>query len=481
MYRVPNSSSDAGRQPQEHLPPYALRELERLLGPDRVLTSSLSMAAYSYDATLLRGQPQAVVFPETTQEVAAVMQICHCNRIPVTPRGHGTGLSGGSVPVSGVVLVLTRMNRIMSIDADNRIARVQAGVVNADIQVRLDELGLMYAPDPASQKVCSLGGNAAEGAGGMRGLKYGVTRDHIAGLTVVLANGDVCHLGGLAQRALPGPDWLSLMVGSEGTLGIFTEIDLRLVPKPTALRTLLAAFNHLEDAAAAVSAIIARGIIPAALELMDQTVVSAVEDYVGGGLPVHAAAVLLIEIDGLEQELGEQTETIQELCRGQNAISIETADSGDRRQHLWLARRSAIGAIARLAPCYDLEDATVPRDRLVEMLSYVVALGNELDLMIGILAHAGDGNLHPLILFDDRDNDQVARVLEARSRIFRRALDLGGTLSGEHGIGLLKRDYMPWLFRHEELTVMEAIKISIDPQGILNPGKILTGGGDGDG
>lgn len=447
-----------------------------MVGRGNVVASPVSLATYGYDATLLEGRADAVVFPTSTEQVAAVLRYCHGRGIPVTPRGHGTDLSGGSVPLGGVVMALTRMDRILSIDAVNRLAVVQPGVVNMDLQKAVDRLGLMYAPDPASQKVCSLGGNVGEGAGGMRGFKYGVTRDHVIGLKLVLADGEICHVGGALEPIVPGADWTGLMVGSEGTLAVVTEITVRLLPKPPAVKTMLAVFDRLEDAGSSVSAIVARGIVPTTLELMDRPVIEAVEAYVRAGLPTDAEAVLLIEVDGVESALARQAEVIEEVCRQQGAREVRVARSAAERDSLWLGRRTAIGAIARLRPCYDLEDATVPRNRLTEMLRQVRELAREFGLEIGMLAHAGDGNLHPLILFDDRNREELERVMAARSELFRRALALGGTLSGEHGIGLLKKEFMPWLFEAGALRTMAAVKAAFDPGGTLNPGKVLPEG-----
>ncbi len=453
-----------------------VRALEKLAGPGNVLSSPVSLATYGYDATLLEGRADAVVFPTSTEQVSALLAFCHRHRVSVVPRGHGTNLSGGSVPQGGVVMALTRMNRVLSVDAPNRLAVVQCGVINLDLQKAAERAGLMYAPDPASQKVCSLGGNVAEGAGGMRGLKYGVTKDHVIGLKFVLADGEVCQAGGGLQPVAPVPDWTGLLVGSEGTLGVVTEITVRLIPRPPAVKTMLAVFDRLEDATATVSAIVARGIVPTTLELMDRPVVEAVEAYVHVGLPTDAEVVLLIEVDGLEAGLDRQAEVVQDVCRGQGAREVRLARSAAERDRLWLGRRTAIGAIARLAPCYDLEDVTVPRNRLTDMARVVRELSQKYDLTIGILAHAGDGNLHPLVLFDDRDADEVNRMMGARRELFRRALDLGGTLTGEHGIGLLKKEFMPWLFSPRELRTMDHVKAAFDPAGVLNPGKVLGEG-----
>ncbi len=456
--------------------PSLVRDLGRAVGPGGVLSSRVSCSAYEYDATLLEGSCQAVVFPADTQEVSRVLEICARRGVPVTPRGHGTGLSGGAIPESGVVLSLTRMNEILEIDGPGRRARVQPGVVNSCLQERLSPLGLRYAPDPASQKVCSLGGNVAEGAGGMRGFKYGVTRDHVVGLTGVLADGQIVEVGGSPPCPAGGPDWTGLLVGSEGTLMVVTEIEVALEPVPPAANTMLAAFSSLERAGAAVSAIVSAGIIPAALEIMDRAVMEAVEAYLGDRLAPPADAVLLLELDGLAEDIDVQAERVTAICQRQGA-QIQLAADDRERDRLWSARRSALGAVARLRPCYDLEDVTVPRGQLVPMLRAVDEVRRQLELDVAMVAHAGDGNLHPMILFDDRDEEEMERMLKARDRLFRLALDLGGTLSGEHGIGLTKREFMPLVFPPAAMTVLESVKAAFDPAGTLNPGKILDTGG----
>lgn len=447
--------------------------LRRIVGRMDVLDSPVALSTYAGDATPVEGRADLVVFPSSTEEVAAVARYCSGHGLAMTARGSGTDLSGGAVPHGGVVVTLTRMNRIISIDANDRLAVVQPGVVNVDLQKALDAVGMIYAPDPASQKVCSLGGNVGKGAGGLRGFKYGVTRDHVAGLKVVLAGGDTVDLGGRCQPPGPELDWMSLLIGSEGTLGLVTEITVKVLPKPAAARTFLAVFDSLGAAGDTVSEIVAQGIVPSALELMDQVMMGAVEAYCRVGLPTDAAASLLIEVDGPAPGLERQGSLITAICRRNGARSVRAATSAAERDALWLARRVALGAAARVRPTYDLEDITVPRGRLTEMLGHVTALATELNLTIGMLAHAGDGNLHPLILFDERDPAERQRVQTARRELFRQALALGGTLSGEHGIGLLKKEFMPWLYSAEALRAMAAVKAAFDPLGLLNPRKVI--------
>lgn len=451
-----------------------LKELIRIVGRENVLTSEVSLATYMYDATLLYGKPDVVVFVENAQQIASILKLANSKGIPVTPRGAGMGLSGGTVPHrGGIVIVMTRMNRILEIDVQNRVAVVEPGVTNMELQKAVAPYGLMYAPDPASQKVSTMGGNFGENAGGMRGIKYGVTKDHILGVELVLPTGDIVTIGGKWEPIVPELNLLALLIGSEGTLGIATKIIVRLLPLPRAVKTLLAVYNTLEEAGNSVSQIVAHGIIPTTLELMDNKVIQAVEEWLHIGLPLEAGAVLLIEVDGWGPELERQAEKIKEICQANGATQVQLARDAVERDNLWLARRSAIGAMARLKPCYDLEDATVPRSRLPEMLRRVEAIAEKYRIPIGMLAHAGDGNLHPLVLFDERDQEEMERVHRTREEIFRAALELGGTLSGEHGIGLGKLDFMPLAFTPAELDFMRRERKAFDPNGILNPGKFI--------
>ncbi|HBT47603.1 MAG TPA: glycolate oxidase subunit GlcD [Peptococcaceae bacterium] len=451
-----------------------LSQLVRIVGEGNVLTSEVSLATYMYDATLLYGRPDAVVFVQNAEEIAAILKLANAKKIPVTPRGAGMGLSGGTVPHrGGIVVVMTRMNRILEIDPINRVAVVEPGVTNMELQKAVAPYGMVYMPDPASQKVSTMGGNFGENAGGMRGIKYGVTKDHILGVELVLPTGDIVQIGGKWEPIAPELNLLALLIGSEGTLGIATKIIVRLTPHPPAIKTMLAVYNTLEEAGNSVSQIIAHGIIPATLELMDNKVIQAVEDWLHIGLPLEAGAVLLIEVDGFEAGLDRQAEKIIELCRANGAIDVKLARNAAERDNLWLARRTAIGAIARLRPSYDLEDATVPRTRLPEMLRRVAAIAEKYNVPIGMLAHAGDGNLHPLVLFDERDQEEMERVHKTRGEIFKAALDLGGTLSGEHGIGLAKLDFMPLAFTEVDLDFMRRERRAFDPNGVLNAGKFI--------
>jgi glycolate oxidase len=459
--------------------PTLISELDRIVGQEGLLTLPEDMIVYGYDATLPEYPPDAVVIPRTSQQVSEVLRIAGGDGIPVVPRGAGTGLSGGSIPVTGgIVLSLARMRDIVEIDAQNLIARVQPGVVNADFQTTLIPLGLFYPPDPASMKVCTLGGNVAMSAGGPRCLKYGGTKDYVLGLEVVLADGEVIHTGGRTVKNTTGYDLTHLFVGSEGTLGVITEITLRLVPPPEAKRTMLAIFDELDDASHTVSAIVGEGILPTTLEMMDNLLIQCAEDFTGAGLPRDAAAILLIEVDGFEEALERQVRTIERVCTSLGVREVRVATTAQEVDNLWLARRTIIGAVARHRPSMVLQDVTVPPSQLPEMVSLVVSIGQKYDLPIGVLAHAGDGNLHPLILFDQRDEVQLARERKAEAEIFAASLELGGTLTGEHGIGLTKRKYLPQALNPREIALTQGLKTLLDPHGILNPGKIVGGNGE---
>ncbi|MCL4424933.1 MAG: FAD-binding protein [Firmicutes bacterium] len=451
-----------------------IHEIQGIVGLENVISSRIGLLTYGYDATLLEGRADLVVFPGNTQQVAAVMSLAHQEKIPVTPRGGGTNLSGGSIPhAGGIVLVFTRMNKILEIDPKNRTATVEPGVTNMELQKAAAPFGFRYAPDPASQKVSTMGGNVGEGSGGMLGVKYGVTKDHVLGLKVVLFDGQIVQTGGKLAADYPELDFTPILVGSEGTLGLVTEVTVRLTPLPAAVKTMLAVYDRLEDAGNSVSAIVARGIIPATLELLDRVVIGAVEDFVHAGLPLDAEAVLLIEVDGAPEGLERQAEEVVRTCREKGAREVKMARTAKERELLWLGRRTAIGAIARLRPSYDLEDVTVPRNRLTQMLREVARLAREQRIQIGLLAHSGDGNLHPLMLFDERDKEETGRVMTARAEMFRIALEMGGTLSGEHGIGMGKLDFMPALFGPGEMDFMRRIKAAFDPEGLINPGKVV--------
>ncbi len=451
-----------------------LAELSRIVGPEDLFASRRDRLAYEYDATPERCEPEAALFPANANEVAALMRVACRERLAVVARGAGTNLSGGTVPLGGgIVLVFTRMNRVQEIDVANERAVVEPGVVNLELQNLLAPLGYLYAPDPSSQKVSTLGGNVGENAGGPHCLKYGITTDHVCGLEVVLPDGEVVDTGGLVEDS-PGYDLTGVVVGSEGTLGIVTSMALRLMRVPEAIRTMLAIFDSLEDSGNAVSGIIAEGIVPATLEIMDRTIVEAVEASGSrAGYPVEAEGVLLIELDGLEEGQDRQARRILEICRANRARDVQVARNEEERNRLWTGRRAAYSALVSLALGSSIHDTTVPRTKLAETLHKVKEIATRYRLTIGTAAHAGDGNLHPLIVFDPDDPEVVERVHQADREIVRLCVEMGGTLTGEHGIGLEKRDYMPMLFGDLELDLMRRLKRAFDPEGLMNPGKLL--------
>ncbi len=451
-----------------------LQKLKSIVGEGNILSDEMDLLLYSYDASFPESKPDVIVFPRTTEEVSRIMALASAEQIPVIPRGAGTGLSGGAVPIKGgIILSLTKMTRILKIDTENLVVEVEPGVINSHLQFALAPHGLFYPPDPASMKVCTLGGNVAENAGGPRCLKYGVTKDYVLGLEVVLPDGAVIHTGGQVIKNTSGYDLTRLFVGSEGTLGIITKITLRVLPLPEDKKTMLAIFDSLEAASKTVSAIIAAGIIPTTLELMDNLLIRCAEDFTHVGLPTDAAALLLIEVDGAKEALPSQVQAIENICYRERVREIRLATSAAEVDRLWLARRTVIGAAARVRPSLVLQDVTVPRSLLPEMVSRVVDISKKVGLPIGVLAHAGDGNLHPIILFDSRIPGELEKVHQAEQEIFISALELGGTLTGEHGIGLTKREFFPWQFSPREIEVTRSIKKAFDPLNILNPGKIL--------
>jgi len=450
------------------------RELTAIVGPDRATDKPEDLVAYSLDPHIEEHLPDLVLYPLTTEEVSAIMRVAYREGIPVTPRGSGTNLAGETIPIKGgVVMAMSKMDSILQIDPDNRVARVQPGVINFEFQQEVAKYGLMYPPDPSSWKMATMGGTVGTNSGGPKTLKYGVTRDYLLGLTVVLANGDVLKTGGLAIKNVTGYDLTRLICGSEGTLGIVTEIIVRLIPKPRASRTVRADFPHLEDSSNAVAAIIGAGILPAGLELMDRVVISAVEVDAKLGLPTDVDAILLVEVDGDPEGLDAQVRKIEKILEENKARTVMVAASAEEADKLWTARRSAVSAMARLRPNTALEDATVPVSNLTEMIRRTVEISKKYNVQIGVLAHAGDGNLHPLVLFDQRDKDELQRVEAATEEIFRAALSLGGTLSGEHGIGMAKARFLPMELDEVAMSVTRRIKESLDPKRILNPGKFV--------
>ncbi len=451
-----------------------LGELARIVGEENLLSTQRDLLVYEYDAANETFLPEAVVLPSSAEEVAAVMRLAHAEHIPVVARGAGTNLSGGTVPLKGgIVVVGTRMNRIVGPDVENERVLVGPGIVNLELQNVLAPLGYLYAPDPSSQKVSTIGGNVGENAGGPHCLKYGITTDHVLGLEVVSVDGHIVTTGGYVEDT-PGYDLTGLLVGSEGTLGMVTSTVLRIMRLPEAVKTMLAIFETLEDAGSAVSSIIADGIIPATLEIMDQAVVQAVEDSVNrAGYPVDAGGVLLIELDGLRDGQERQEERIKELCLLNRAREIRVARSEEERDHLWQGRRAAYSAMVRLAAGCTVHDMTVPRTKLAETLRGVWDIAVSHGVRIGGAAHAGDGNLHPLVIYDPKNADEMARANQANHEIVELCVQMGGTITGEHGVGLEKRDYMPLLFDESDLAAMRLIRSVFDPDGLLNPGKLL--------
>jgi len=451
------------------------KELKEIVGARNYLDTPEDLMNYSYDAFVKEAQPEAVLLPTTTEQVSNIMKVAYREQIVVTARGAGTNISGGSIPVrGGIILAFTRMNRIIEIRKEDLLAVVQPGVVNAEFQAEVEKMGLFYPPDPASMSVSTLGGNVAENAGGPRGVKYGVTRDYILGLTVVLPDGQIIKVGGLTKKNVTGIDFVGFFTGSEGTLGIITEITCRLLPKPETNQTVEAIFNDLDLAGKTVAKIIAEGMLPVSLELMDSVVINLVEDSAHIGLPREAAGILLIMMDGPRESVKQQVEKIAQLCRDQGAIDVHIAKNQEEEDAIWFARRTAFGTMSRARPNCVTEDVTVPVSKVPEMIRAIVAIGRKYNLVVGVLAHAGDGNMHPLILTDQRNEDEWKRTQDAIREIFEKGIkELGGTLSGEHGIGLAKEEFLDMAMTKETRQFMKRIKDAVDPKGILNPGKFV--------
>ncbi len=458
-----------------------IRQLERVVGRDSVLWRPEEVIAFEYDGTIEKAQPQVVVFPTSAEQVAKVVRIALDAGLPVVPRGAGTGLSGGALAaLGGVVVALTRMKHILEIDPRDRLAVVEPGVVNLDLSKAADRYDLYYAPDPSSQRACTLGGNVAENAGGPHCLAYGVTTNHVLGLEVVLPDGEIVWLGG-RSRETPGYDLRGLFVGSEGTLGIVTKIVLRLLPRPEATHTLLAIFDEVDQASEAVSAIIGGGIVPSALEMMDREIIRAVEPALHVGYPLDAGAVLLIEVDGLREAVAEQSAAIRKLCLAQGAREVREAEEAAERERLWAGRKGSISALGRLAPNYYVLDGVVPRTKLPQVLRQVYEISERHGFPVANVFHAGDGNLHPNILFDERRPGETARVLELGAEIMRLCVDAGGSITGEHGVGLEKRSFMEWIFSEADLEAMAKVKAAFGSNELYNPCKLFpTGKGCGE-
>jgi glycolate oxidase len=451
--------------------------LVRLVGKDRVLTSAEDLTVYAYDSSAPAQDvlPMAVVLPESRDQVATIMQLANERRIPVIPRGSGTGLAGGTIPVPGsIVLLTTRLNRIVDIDSANLTASVEPGVLTAALVAEVEKHGLFYPPDPGSMAISTMGGNVALNSGGLRGLKYGVTRDYVMGLEIILANGQILKTGGKCKKDVAGYNLTSLFIGSEGTLGVITQILVRLIPLPEARRTAVAFFDDVQAAAEVVADTIAARIVPVTLELLDGMSIRCVEDHAGLGLPTDANAMLLIEVDGLDQVVDGEMQQILTICQKHNARQVETARSASEAENLRAARRSTLAALARRRPTTILEDVTVPRDMIPEMVVRIRQIADRNNVEIAIFGHAGDGNLHPTGMTDARDANELGRMEAAFREIFEAALALGGTITGEHGIGLKKRHFLPMQVGETGMATMRAIKKALDPNGILNPGKVLA-------
>jgi glycolate oxidase len=459
------------------MPPPA-RVIEILSGifpPEALLTQLEDLVPYSFDGTaVLQQMPAAVVFARTVEEVSRLLKAANSEKLAIVPRGSGTGLSGGSVPVEGsVVLCLARMNRILEVDPRNLTLLAESGATTVSIAEAAEQAGLFYPPDPGSMKISTIGGNVAENSGGLRGLKYGVTRDYVMGLEVVLPDGEVMFTGNKCVKDVAGYSLRDLFIGSEGTLGVVTKVLLNLIPKPMAGKTLLAIFDRMEDAARTVSAIIAARIIPCTLEFLDRVTINCVEDFAAIGLPRDAAAVLLMETDGHPAAVEQEAEEMAKIARDSKAREVKVAQNAEEALRLATARRAAFSSLARIAPTTILEDATVPRSELSRMVEEIQRVAERHNLKIGTFGHMGDGNLHPTFLTNEKDLDEMHRVEIAMKEIFDQALALGGTITGEHGVGLAKKAFLRKAVGELNFEVMKRLKKCFDPNGTLNPGKIL--------
>lgn len=450
-----------------------VRELNTVLGARYVLHSSYDLMLYEYDASIDRCTPDIVVIPASTEDVAAIVKIAGRHNVPVVPRGAGTGLSGGAIPIyGGIVIVFTRMNRILEIDYDNLRAVVQPGLVNLHLSNALNPQGYYYVPDPSSQRSCTIGGNVGENAGGPHTLLYGVTTNHVLGLEIVTTEGNIVQIGGWTYDT-PGYDLTGLLIGSEGTLCIVTKIIVRIVHVAEAVKTMVAIFDTMDDASNTVSEIIASGVIPAAIEMMDELILQAVEADTHAGYPMDAAAVLLMETEGLREGVAEQTEQIVQVCNKHHARAVRIAANETERQLFWAGRKNAFGAVGRISPEFYVQDGVVPRTRLPYVLRRVSEICASYGLRVGNVFHAGDGNLHPLILFDSQIPGEVARVRQAGHEILAVCAEVGGTITGEHGVGLEKQEEMALIFSEVDLRVMQQVREAWNPRHLFNPGKLF--------
>ncbi len=452
------------------------RRLRQIVGDRNFKDDRQSLVAHSYDGTpMLQSLPDGVVYPESTEHVSEIMKVLAEHRIPVVSRGSGSNLCGGTVPVQGgIVMVMHRMNKIVEVDMENLTATVQTGIITAEFTAHIESLGLFYPPDPSSMKISTIGGNIAECSGGLRGLKYGTTKDYVIGLEAVLANGEIIRTGGKLMKDVAGYDLTKLLVGSEGTLAIITEATLKLVPPPKSKKTMLAMYKDLYGAARTVSRIIEAKIIPATLDFMDYPTIRVVDDFANLGLPRDMEAILLIEQDGDPEAVERDIGLIREICEAELADRIDVAENREQAEKLLTARRSAFTALARLRPTTILEDATVPRSRIADMVLRINEIARKYDVSIATFGHAGDGNLHPTATTDARDSEEVHRVEQAFEEIFEAAIELGGTITGEHGVGLVKAPFLEWKVGSAGIELMKGIKQAFDPNNLLNPGKVFA-------
>jgi len=455
-----------------------VKEIEQFIPSDRILTDLAELYSYSYDASFGEYLPELAIQPENAEQISEIMKLANKYRIPVYPRGSATSLSGGPLPVEGgIVLDMTRMNRKLIIDRENLLAIVSPGITTGEIHQKAEEVGLFYAPDPSSSKISTIGGNILENSSGPKGLKYGTTKEYVIGLEIVTPEGKIVRTGGKTVKNVTGYDLTRLIVGSEGTLAIVTEAILRLIPKPIARKTLLASFSRLVDSGYAITKILSSGILPAAMELMDNACIRAVENFSPCGLPVDAEALVIIEVDGHPLAIEEEIELCEELCWSVGATSVRTAKTDEERDEIWKARRMVSPAITQMGPTKISEDATVPRSQIPAMMEKLDQIRRKYELNLVVFGHAGDGNLHPNIITDKRNIAEMKRVEDAVSEIFEAAVSLGGTLSGEHGIGTLKAPYMEMELGIDGLDLMKKVKHAWDPNQILNPGKIFPKAG----
>ena len=448
-------------------------ELRAIVGASYVLVEKEDVIVYEQDGSIFQVMPEIVVIPADVEQVSAVVKAAKRANVPIVPRGSGTGLAGGAVPAEGgIVLSLSRLDRILKIDLENRIAIVEPGVINADVTKTVANDGFFYAPDPSSQAACSIGGNVANNSGGPHTLAYGVTTNHVLGIEVVLDDGEIFWLGGEVPDT-PGYDLCGVFVGSEGTMGIVTKVAVRLMRTRESVRTLLAIFDQMDDATQTVVDITSAGVIPAALEIMDRTTIEAVEKGAPVGLPLDAEAVLIVEVEGLREQTKRSVDLVQEICRRNHARETKVARDEFERQSLWKARKGAFGAMGTLAPNYYVQDGVVPRSKLPEMMRRVAAIGKQFNLRIANVFHAGDGNLHPNILFDMRTPGELDRVVEAGAATLLACIELGGSITGEHGVGLEKKAHIGLLFNAADLEAMTRVRKTFDPDGRFNPAKLF--------